>query len=68
MLILLSKKLWLDIGGFNENGMLGVDNEFYFKALSQNKIIYRMNGVYVYHWYRGGDFSRSIESKRHLLK
>ena len=54
-------------GGFNEKGMLGIDNEFYFKALSQNKLIYRMDGVYVYHWYRGGDFSRSIESKKHLL-
>lgn len=67
VLILISKKLWMDIGGFEEKGMLGIDNEFYFKAISQNKIIYRMDGVYVYHWYRGGDFSRSIESKRHLL-
>lgn len=68
VLILISKRLWLNLGGFNENGMLGIDNEFYFKALSQNQIIYRMNGVYVYHWYRGGDFSRSKESKKHLLK
>lgn len=67
VLILISKKLWMDIGGFKEQGMLGIDNEFYFKALSQNKIIYRMDGVYVYHWYRGGDFSRSIKSKIHLL-
>lgn len=67
VLILISKKVWQDIGGFKEHGMLGIDTEFYFKALSQNKIIYRMNGVYVYHWYRGGDFSRSIKSKIHLL-
>lgn len=67
VLMLISKKTWRDVGGFNERGMLGIDNEFYFKALSQNKIIYRMDGVYVYHWYRGGDFSRSIESKKHLL-
>jgi len=68
VLILISKKVWRDIGGFRENGMLGIDNEFYFKALSQNQIMYRMNGVYVYHWYRGGDFSRSIKSTKHLLK
>jgi GT2 family glycosyltransferase len=68
VLILISKKVWTDIGGFKESGMLGVDNELYFKALSQNKIIYRMNGVYLYHWYRGGDMSRSLESKKHLLK
>jgi len=67
VLILVSKKIWKDLGGFNEKGMLGVDNEFYFRALSQNKVIYRMNGVYVYHWYRGGDFKRTIENKKHLL-
>jgi GT2 family glycosyltransferase len=68
VLMLISKKVWSDIGGFKEDDMLGVDNEFYFKALSQNKIIYRMNGVYLYHWYRGGDMSRNIQSKKHLLK
>ena len=68
VLILISKKLWKDIGGFKEDGMLGIDNDFYFKALSQNRIIYRMDGVYLYHWYRGGDMSRSKESKMHLLK
>jgi hypothetical protein len=66
--MLISKKVWSDIGGFKEDDMLGVDNEFYFKALSQNKIIYRMNGVYLYHWYRGGDMSRNLQSKKHLLK
>lgn len=68
VLILISKKLWKDIGGFKEDGMLGIDNDFYFKAVSQNRIIYRMDGVYLYHWYRGGDMSRSKESKMHLLK
>jgi GT2 family glycosyltransferase len=68
VLILVSKRIWKTIGGFSENGMLGVDNDFYFKALSQNQIIYRMDGVYLYHWYRGGDMSRSLESKKHLLK
>ena len=46
---------------FNESGMLGVDNEFHKKAKSQGLKIGLMQGVYIYHWYRGG-----VKTTNHL--
>jgi len=63
VLILIRKSLWKSLGGFIETGMLGVDNDIMWKAQSRNEKIYLMNGVYLYHWYRGGDKN----SRSHLL-
>lgn len=60
--MVVKKSVWKQLGGFM-NGLLGVDNDFHRRAMRKKQRIYLMNGVYVYHWYRGGDPS----DKKHLL-
>lgn len=61
MLLLLSKKVWKESGGFSETGILDVDNEFHKRLIKLNKPVLIMQGVYIYHWYRHDG------SKQHLL-
>ncbi len=63
VLILIKKSLWKKIGGFKETGMLGIDNDLHWKCMDAGEKVYLMKGVYLYHWYRGGDMS----DKQHLL-
>lgn len=53
-LILLRKDLWGEIP-FHETGMLNVDWEFFSRAVKRGETILQMMGVYLYHWYRGGN-------------
>ena len=62
VLILLKKETWKKIGGFKEDGMLGIDNDFHERLIKHNEKLYLMNGIYVYHKYRFGD----ISNKKHL--
>jgi len=55
VLILLQKRVWKKIGGFIESGMLGVDNDLHWKLQDNNEKLFLMNGLYLYHWYRGGN-------------
>ena len=55
VLILLSKKIWREIGGFKKTGLLGVDNDLHWKCMEHHKKVYLMKGVYLYHWYRWDD-------------
>ena len=64
VLILISKKVWKKLGGFKEDGILGVDNDIHWMAQVYNEKVYLMNGVYLYHWYRGGNEA----DLQHLLK
>lgn len=52
--MLVEKRLWMDVGGFKTEGMLGVDNDFYDRVRKSGRTIRQMRGVYLYHWYRGG--------------
>lgn len=52
VVILLAKKTWRQLGGFRD-GFLGVDNELHQAARDQGLRVYLMEGLYVYHWYRG---------------
>lgn len=59
MVMVLSKKSWLKIGGFKEfsNGygnMLGVDNKLHIDLKDNGFKLKLIKGLYVYHWYRGG--------------
>lgn len=63
VVILLKKSVWKKIGGFKENGILGVDNDLHWKCMDSNEPVYLMQGIYVYHWYRGGNMS----DRGHLL-
>lgn len=61
VLILIKKSAWKKVGGF-KNGLLGVDNELHISAEKAGEKIMLMKGVYLYHWYRGGD----VTNKKHL--
>lgn len=63
VMILLRKKEWKQVGGFDRNKMLGVDNNIHYKIRSRNHKIYLMKGVYLLHYYRDG----KPENKQHLL-
>ena len=48
-----SKKAWYEVGGFRENGLIGVDTNYVGKLKAKGYKIYLLKGLYVYHWYRG---------------
>lgn len=62
VLVVVSHSAWLRFGGFAD-GMLGVDNEYHARLRDGGGRVARMDGVYVYHWYRGGRH----RDKEHLL-
>ena len=60
MVMILSKKAWKKIGGFKKwkpdyNDMLGVDNKLHLDLKKHNFKIKLIKGLYIYHWYRGGE-------------
>ena len=63
VMILLKKETWEKIGGFNEVGMLGIDNDFHKRLINANEKLWLMQGIYIYHKYRFGD----TNNKKHLL-
>lgn len=63
VLILIKKSVWERVGGFKEVGMLSVDNDIHYKLQKTGLKIGLMKGIYVQHWYRGGN----INDKKHLL-
>lgn len=54
-LILVSKSAWERAGGFREFGMLHVDWSFFEAAKAAGVKVGLMAGLYLYHWYRGGN-------------
>jgi len=63
VLILLKKSMWTACGGFLENKMLGIDNSIHYRVRDKGGCILLMKGVYIEHYYRGGDSA----NKQHLL-
>lgn len=55
MLFIIKKSAWDKIGGVKKTGMLGVDNDIHMNIRKHDMKLYRIDGLYVYHWYRGGD-------------
>ena len=55
VMILISKKIWFEIGGFFESKMLGIDNTLHQKVRKSGHKIGLMEGIYLYHWYRNGN-------------
>ncbi len=51
VVILIKKQVWNDYRF--DNGFLAVDNKMCWKLIDAGKKVYIMEGVYVYHWYRG---------------
>lgn len=62
VLILIRKAVWKKIGGFVEKQLLSVDNNLHWALMDKKEKLYLMKGVYLYHWYRGGD----IGDNKHL--
>lgn len=61
MCMIIKKSIWEEVGKFRENGLLGIDNDFFFALQKFGKQVLIMNGLYVYHQYRISG------SKNHLL-
>lgn len=51
VMILIQKKTWKKIDGCPD-GFLGVDNEIHRRCILNGVNVGRMDGVYLYHWYR----------------
>jgi len=51
MFMCLSKRLWLDLGGFR-NGLFEVDCNFMSKMKNAGKSLFVLPGLYVYHFHR----------------
>lgn len=65
VLMLIKKKTWIDINGCPD-GFLGVDNEIHRRCIEKGIKVGRMNGVYLYHWYRAdGDNHVKEASKKY---
>jgi len=54
--ILVRKDLWSEVR-FKETGILAVDNDFFKRAVRMGETILQLQGIYLYHWYRGGNSS-----------
>lgn len=63
-LMLIPKRTWDEIKFKEGIKCLGVDTKFSQDLLKANKIIYRMEGIYVWHTYR---LINGIKDKSHLL-
>ena len=52
MFFIIKKSAWNKIGKAKQYGMLGIDNDIHKKIKQHKMKLYRMDGLYVYHWYR----------------
>lgn len=60
VLLLVNKKVWKEIP-FRE-GFLDVDNFFHKDCIQKGYKVYLIEGVYVYHWYRGNGDSTHLKN------
>lgn len=63
VLMLLEKEAWFNSNRFKEAGMLGVDNSIHYSIKNEGFKVGLMSGVYVQHYYRGGDASDNSHLK-----
>lgn len=63
-LMVISKKTWKEIKFTEDLKCLGVDTHYSQQLHAANKIIYRMDGIYVWHTYR---LMSGTKDKTHLL-
>lgn len=66
VLMLVQKKTWNVIGGCPE-GFLGVDNQIHKRCIQNNIKVGRMDGFYLYHWYRA-DGSEHVNEANKIHK
>jgi len=63
VMLLINKSSWERVGGFKEDKMLSIDNDIHYRIKNAGMKSGLMTGVYVQHWYRGGNKN----DKKHLL-
>lgn len=63
VMILIKKSSWEKVGGFKEEKMLSIDNDIHYKFKNAGLKVGLMTGIYVQHWYRGGN----QQDRKHLL-
>lgn len=63
-LMLIAKRTWVKIGGVVEGKYKGTDNDIHARIKAAGMRIYRMDGVYVYHWY-GEDTEKKHDIAHH---
>jgi GT2 family glycosyltransferase len=61
--IAIKKSIWEKVGGFKEDRMLSIDNDIHRRVKLLGEKVGLMKGIYVQHWYRGGQ----KDNKQHLL-
>lgn len=57
VVMLTSKEAWRRCRGFKD-GLLGVDNDYHQRVTDAGYQVTLLNGLYVYHWYRGNNEGR----------
>lgn len=62
-LMVIPKDVWLRCSFIETGTCIGVDTAFFKKAISKGIRIFRMNNIYVFHYYR---LHKSITDKSHL--
>ena len=64
MLMLISKKQWLEMPFIENDACLGVDTEYSRRLHANGKTILRMDGLYIFHFYR---LLTGVNNKKHLV-
>lgn len=55
VVILIKKSAWESAAGFKEEKMLTIDGDMHKRVQASGGKVGLMRGIYVQHWYRGGD-------------
>lgn len=63
-LMLLSRRLWEEVGFTDDRLCLGVDTDFRHRLAARDRHVWRMDGLYVWHSYR---LLTGVKDKKHLL-
>ncbi len=61
--MLISKRLWKEMQFYENRKCLGVDTAFSMRLRTRNKIVYRMDGIYLFHTYR---LKNGVNNRSHL--
>lgn len=65
MFFAVKKSTWRSVGGFPEDGMMGVDNRFSFRVMKSGRSVMLMDALYIFHYYRLCEGGKSY--KNHLI-
>lgn len=67
VMILIKKSVWNDVGGFC-SGFFGVDTDIHARCNKNGHHVGIMNGIYVYHFYRGDGDNSHVDTAKEKFK